>query len=258
MNPRPPAPKAGALPLRHSPLPNMASDLGINPMHGALPRENTAVDTTEPGGFPGGETMPRPAVTNVSVNDIKALQRDFERSQRAARAVAPDHRHLPGGHRPAACRPRTLLHADLRSPFETRLQPPVARKAAPTLAPQACPTADIPVASGCVAFIGTWHHKESRADPRTGRGRRRLWSGRRPTIASLLPGGLGRCGTPNRRLGSSPIRLRQPALIFPFKDAAIALAGGRTSASFLANCSEPYRRSSAETRSALPCLASAA
>ncbi|MDP1807776.1 MAG: phage integrase N-terminal SAM-like domain-containing protein [Acidimicrobiales bacterium] len=29
--------------------------------------------------------MPRSAVTNASVNDIKALQRDFERSQRAAR-----------------------------------------------------------------------------------------------------------------------------------------------------------------------------
>ena len=29
--------------------------------------------------------MPRSAVTKASVNDIKALQRDFERSQRAAR-----------------------------------------------------------------------------------------------------------------------------------------------------------------------------
>ena len=29
--------------------------------------------------------MPRPAVTATSVGDIKALQRDFERSQRAAR-----------------------------------------------------------------------------------------------------------------------------------------------------------------------------
>lgn len=29
--------------------------------------------------------MPRSAVTNASVNDIKALRRDFERSQRAAR-----------------------------------------------------------------------------------------------------------------------------------------------------------------------------
>jgi hypothetical protein len=51
LNPRPPAPKAGALPLRHSPLPKMASDLRFCPSGGSVRPEHTAVTLPNSVGF---------------------------------------------------------------------------------------------------------------------------------------------------------------------------------------------------------------
>ncbi len=84
MNPRPPAPKAGALPLRHSPVLFCASDLDFTSWR--LPgRRAHPCCHYMPRWVSRRRSMPKSAVTVASVNDIPALQRDFERSQRAAR-----------------------------------------------------------------------------------------------------------------------------------------------------------------------------
>ena len=111
LNPRPPAPKAGALPLRHSPVPNMPSDLGFSPPGASGHAERTTVKLPNSFGFQEAKGA-KSAVTKASVNDIKALQRDFERLAAGGPPLPPDHRDLPGGVGPAGLLPGAGLHAD--------------------------------------------------------------------------------------------------------------------------------------------------